>query len=259
MSLRAVFACNHTREDEQPATCRLCYKRVAARGTTRKRRACLDCDRPVTVGPRCARCGRLRAVWRDDTTLRRVNGVIAMASEIPLTEIARRCGITPDGARTRVRREYGAGWATLARRSAGMSRADVAAALGVTKSRVKQWVDQGRLADTQIGACRSVSPNDLYDALFDTLALYTLHPAGEWVAHVREARALIPAQFITKQEVCALLAISRRTLEKCNDFPAPAAHCAYDGRGYWRRSEVRAWLLAHPDRITTAARKEFGL
>lgn len=150
-----------------------------------------------------------------------------------------------------------------------MSYADVAAALGCGRA-VELWVRRGRIRATHTEqGVYSVSFGDLVDFLERGGAyLSAVRPTDPmWRSLVADARAVADGWLLRETRICAMLCVARASLYywrmRCRPgaqvFPAPA----WGGKGsrgvYYDRAAVAAWLRAHPDKITTAARKELGL
>lgn len=151
-------------------------------------------------------------------------------------------------------------------RADGMSVADVAAELGVTKWFLHECIDRGWLVANRRKVVKkvvySVSPHDVFTFIHDHGGYVPLKPNEDWKPYVDAARARFQARYISRTAFAALCFVSikvPRRWERDEGLPAPALrlHQSYGG-DYYDRAAVRAWLAAHRQHQTRAA-KEAGL
>lgn len=261
MTATSTYTCGHTRETETRA-CYTCRKRQDARRyyAATPPRACASCGRAISADYEyCRSCGMLRR-WHGTVDLKKRNAVLLEVETQPLPQIAKKLGIAPDYARQLVRARHGVPRSQLLRRGAGMTPEDVALALGLPLARVRYWLCYDVMPSVKPADApfRSIDPNALYDWLASGSALLPdLVPTGEWAIHVQTLRADLARQWIERTELCAALHISLGALNhrmRANGFPSFIWRHRKSGRAYHERAAVAAWLDAHPDSWTAAAR-----
>lgn len=149
----------------------------------------------------------------------------------------------------------------------GMSVHDVAHALGVSKSAVRQWVRAGQLASRHVRLYQRrihvIDPDDLESWLYRRGALLALVPRDTaWSEIVSEARTALLAHLVPLADICAVLGLSEatmRSLRRSAQFP-PSAVCFYGfGGAYIDRDALRYWLLDHPGYQSLATYAAFGV
>ena len=152
-----------------------------------------------------------------------------------------------------------------------MSRADVAAALGVTVDAVTLWVKAGYLTATRLRyGTLSFAFADVVTFL-ERGGVYLPGVAPRepmWRHIVSEARTAADAALISNIALASLLGIAVKTLchmsyghgRYCRlDFPRPTIGGQGRRGAYYDRAAIRAWLADNPRYLTNAARREFGL
>lgn len=260
-TMTTIYRCGHTRETEQPRGCKQCQGRRWERLHRNQvpKTPCVDCSALCTT-LRCRACSAL-VRWHGQQARIRQQGALLGAESRSLRETALRLGVRPDTA-GRLLAKIGVPYLPAAQRAGGMAISDVMVALGVSREVVRKW-GRASLCMTRVGVSVSISPNDLYDWLYAGGALLpTLVPTGEWAGHVRDARAHLEATTITIARLTQVLHATRQTIGgwvRRDGFPGVVVSETRGRAARYDRAAVAAWLRAHPDKMTTAARKEFGL
>ena len=153
-----------------------------------------------------------------------------------------------------------------AARRDGLSIPELADALAVPSSTVRRWVDEGLLrAQTRYERRKAVAILSrasirrfiLAGGLIDTAA----QPTGEWrvVAMVAERRWR--AEYISSPELVDALGYARQALVwlKRRGLPEPATKARGLRPNYYRRADIRAWLLDNPQYTSPRVWAALGL
>lgn len=151
-------------------------------------------------------------------------------------------------------------------RRQGVTIPELAAQLGLPKTTVRRWIDEGMLRAqpryerrraVQVLARADVRRFIMAGGLVDTLA----RPKGEWrvVAMVAEQRWR--AEYISSVELVEALGYARQALVwlKRRGLSAPATPARGTRPNYYRRAEIRAWLNDNPQYDSPRARAALGL
>ena len=156
--------------------------------------------------------------------------------------------------------------ARIAARSDGPTIPELARALGVSGGMVRRWVADGLLrTETRYERRKAIVilPRAAIrrliagGALIDTAA----EPTGEWRAAALVAERRWRAEYISGPELVAALGYARESLVwlKSRGLPEPATKARGMRPNYYRRAEVKAWLLANPQYAGPRARAALGL
>lgn len=156
--------------------------------------------------------------------------------------------------------------ARVATRSGGPSIPELARVLGVGSGMVRRWVAEGLLrTETRYERRKAVViiPRAAVrrliagGALIDTAA----KPTGEWRAAATLTERRWRAEYISGPELVAVLGYGRQALVwlKSRGLPNPAHRARAHRPNYYRRAEVKAWLIANPQYAGPRARAALGL
>lgn len=156
--------------------------------------------------------------------------------------------------------------ARIAARSAGLTIPELARALGVGGGMVRRWVAEGLLrTETRYERRKAIVilPRAAIrrliagGALIDTAA----EPTGEWRAAALVAERRWRAEYISGPELVAALGYARESLVwlKSRGLPEPAHRARAHRPNYYRRADVRAWLVDSPQYAGPRARAALGL
>ena len=144
------------------------------------------------------------------------------------------------------------------RRADGMSVLDVVRELGVPRRTVSHWITVGWLKARALRVVRqrvyTIAP-DAVVALIQTYPNLNYLPNDDWAPIVEAARAAWAAHYISRADLADMLAMG---MKRVSDLRiAPACGRGRGGqRNYYERAAVRAWLDAHPQYWTRAAREK---
>lgn len=143
-----------------------------------------------------------------------------------------------------------------------MTSPEIAAALGIARSIVIRWLASGALPSRRVvlrkRVIHAVKRTDLREfilrgGMIDNVA----NPRPEWRAAVLDGARLWHERYVSSNELADLLGMARINfsahLRHAKHFPRPA-HTGGRAPAYFDRTAVRAWLDAHPQYWTSAAR-----
>lgn len=156
--------------------------------------------------------------------------------------------------------------ARVATRSGGPSIPELARVLGVGSGMVRRWVAEGLLrTETRYERRKAVViiPRAAVrrliagGALIDTAA----KPTGEWRAAATLTERRWRAEYISGPELVAVLGYGRQALVwlKSRGLPNPAHRARAHRPNYYRRADVKAWLVDNPQYAGPRARAALGL
>lgn len=146
-----------------------------------------------------------------------------------------------------------------------MSAMDISRALGVDQGSVANWIALGWLdAHTLPIHGYAITEAALRLFLAQRGALIRgLRPNRRWHVIVKAARADLEARYIDTAGIAAVFCVGRdmiRHRQRRYGFPRATLQLGGRNGGDWYdRTAVRAWLIANPRYLTTAAKREFGL
>jgi hypothetical protein len=82
-------------------------------------------------------------------------------------------------------------------------------------------------------------------------------PTGLWGSRVQEAQQTWLHEYIDSAALRAIWHLAKLVVDV---LPEPAVRArGHHTRNWWRRADIIAWLLEHPQYQTPAAKREFGL
>lgn len=190
----------------------------------------------------------------------------AMVGHAPLEAIGRAVGRAPDAiARHLI---YVRGQSISAQLAAeGLTPEQLMTALGVSKVTTQAWLRRGLLAHTRRVLRRrtiTLVPHAAIEAFIASGGLIgsSAQPQEPWRTLAAQAAGRWDAEYISGHAACDAIGYgigSLYWLQRKHGFPAPAVPRLSCRPHYFRRAEVRHWLLTHPQFSSPRARAALGL
>lgn len=179
-------------------------------------------------------------------------GVLVRVGSTKITTLATKTGVNPNTLRWHLWKR-GISPMRDATRSAGMSTADVARALGIQKSTVYRYIERGWLtarAGYAFSAARVTLDADDVSAFVQRIGgLLPLKPDRLWEDEYIAAREKLHRTYISSAQLASALIIPRQQLtwmQTNKGMPAPSFELGALGK-YYCRAALLAWLDTTPN------------
>lgn len=182
-----------------------------------------------------------RTCWSPEDTQRAVD---LLDNGMSIPRIAAQMGRKPQGVREQLRLQHGPVRVRI-QHANGMSIADVARELGISKQVVGAYIRRGILIATRRLIVRkfvfTLAPTDVHDLIAQHGGYLPLTPDSDWAPLVDAARVRFQERYISRNAVAQLVHVCSTVVRRWESgcaFPAPAMQLAerYGGAHYERQA-----------------------